>query len=305
MANLSETYVKSLKWSGKDQRISDGQGLYLNLRKTSKTWIIRKSFRGQNQIITLGKWPALSCRAARLEAARLIMETDISSATVETLVDKYVKEVVRVEHKRPHFSEAYFNNGVIPFIGNKKIRDIRRTDLVGLVQAYVKRGPRAADQLRSNLKRLFGYGVELGYLDINPMNEVTRRVTQYKAIPRERVLTDEEIRMVWEWDHKNASLIRFLMLSSLRISEALNGHQDADRWIVPEAISKNGKPHWIHLTKTAAGQLPLPRCTATNVQHWLKRRLLKLGYSDSDRFTPHDLRRTAAFVIFWHGPSWG
>ena len=93
MTNLSETFVKSLKWEGKDKGIGDGQGLYLNLRKNSKTWIIRKSHLGKTQIITLGKWPTLSCKRARLEAARLILEEDVSNVTVKKLVNKYIREI--------------------------------------------------------------------------------------------------------------------------------------------------------------------------------------------------------------------
>ena len=137
MTNLSETFVKSLKWEGKDKRIGDGQGLYLNLRKNSKTWIIRKSHQGKTQIITLGKWPALSCKRARLQAAKFILEEDVSNVTVKKLVDKYIIEVIRPTHKRPYFPEAYFNNAVIPAIGHKKVRDIKRVHLVYIIQSYV------------------------------------------------------------------------------------------------------------------------------------------------------------------------
>jgi len=90
----------------------------------------------------------------------------------------------------------------------------------------------------------------------------------------------------------NARVLRFLMLTGLRISEAQKGHQDGDRWIVPAAISKNKKPHWVHLTAQAKAQLPLPATTPTNVQGWTRRWCERKEITPA--FTPHDCRRTAA-----------
>ena len=78
----------------------------------------------------------------------------------------------------------------------------------------------------------------------------------------------------------------------LRIAEARKGCREGDRWIVATEISKNAKAHWVHLSPEAIQQLPLPSCTATNIQAWLRRLLIKLGIEP--RFIPHDLRRTAA-----------
>ena len=162
------------------------------------------------------------------------------------------------------------------------------------MQSYVPRGPRAADQLRSQLKKLFSYAAELGYIDVNPMLDVSRRISGYIPKARDRVLTDDEIRWLWDLEHDNARVLKFLLLTGLRISEAQKGLLEKNRWVVPAEISKNGRASWVYLTKSAQAQLPLPRCTSTNVQAWLKRKLIKEGYATETRFTPHDLRRTAA-----------
>jgi len=47
----------------------------------------------------------------------------------------------------------------------------------------------------------------------------------------------------------------------------------------------------VHLTETAKNLLPLPKCSETNIQAWLKRKLINEEYT-SNRFTPHDCRRT-------------
>lgn len=292
MTHLSEQKIKSLRWDGQDKTLGDGHGLYLLLRKSSKTWIVRRRHNGKNQITTLGKWPSLPLKKARAQATSMATQTATSAVTMVTLVDKYMREVIEPTHKRVDLVQGYMKRAVLPELGSRKVEDVTRAELVSLVQAYAKRGPRSADQLRSNLKKLFGYAVELGYRETNPMLEVTSRVTGYIPTPRSRVLSDDEIRQLWAWDSPNTKLLRFLLLTGLRISEAQKGHADGDRWIVPEDLSKNGLAHWVFLTQTARAQTPLPRTTPTNAQSWIRRKLDKFGVSP--RYTPHDLRRTAA-----------
>ena len=90
-------------------------------------------------------------------------------------------------------------------------------------------------------------------------------------------------------------MLRFLLLTGVRISEAQQASPEAAQngiWDIPGSLTKNGKPHRVYLTESAQAELPLPSCTPTNVQAWLKRWSIKQGIED--RFTPHDLRRTFA-----------
>ena len=48
---------------------------------------------------------------------------------------------------------------------------------------------------------------------------------------------------------ENAKLIKFLLLTGLRISEAQNGYVDSNRFRVDDR--KNDKSHWAYLTKLA------------------------------------------------------
>ncbi|WP_288356487.1 integrase family protein [uncultured Cycloclasticus sp.] len=298
--SYNEHFIKTLRWDGKDQRISIGDCLFLQVRKSSKTWLVRRRLSGKTSVTTIGKHPDLSLKNARVKAMKIVMASTVSVFTVEQLVTKYMQEVVELKHKRPDLAQGYMDRAVLPTIGTQKVRDITRAQLVKLIQDYSKRGARTADQLRSNLKKLFSYAVELGHRDDNPMLDVTSRITGYIPKSRDRVLSDDEIKDMWTWKNNpqgwqrtedNTRILRFLLLTGLRINEARNGYQVGDKWIVPKEISKNGNAHWVYLTETAKQQLPLPSCTTTNIQAWLKRRL---GLDNDNRYTPHDLRRTCA-----------
>jgi len=51
-----------------------GDGLYLRIRKSSKTYIIRKTVHKKAQVITLGKSPTLYFRIAKLEGMKYLFE---------------------------------------------------------------------------------------------------------------------------------------------------------------------------------------------------------------------------------------
>lgn len=187
--------------------------------------------------------------------------------------------------------------------------EIRRYELVQFIKSYSRtRGARSADRTRSYLKQLVAYGVELGYITgESPMDGVTKRVTGYVPIDRKRVLTTDEIRMIWAWRNApqgwkktedNVRMIKFLLLTGLRISEAQIGYVDGDKFRIDDTKGKHPKhekrPHWVYLTDEAKLQIPLPKCTATNIQQWLKRKLVSDDIQD--RFTPHDCRCTYATI---------
>lgn len=306
---MNQTDINALNWliEEKDKTIKVDGNLYIRLRKSSTTYIIRKTVNKKAQVITLGKHPALKLRKAKVEATKYL-NTDTSSITVETLIEDYLNDVVYPESKVPNQVEGYLSH-IKDRFGRVKVMDIKRYELVQFIKTYSRtRGARSADRIRSYLKQLFAYGVELGYISIeSPMDGVTKRVTGYKAIDRDRVLTPDEIKMLWSWKNaekgwqkteENVRVIKFLLLTGLRISEAQSGYVDGEKFRIDDTKGKHPKhekrPHWVFLTDTAKALLPLPKCSATNIQAWLKRKLV--NEETENRFTPHDCRRTFATI---------
>lgn len=255
MQTLTDTRIRAAKPGNKDQWLNDGSGLYLRIRKGgAKTFIIRRKHQGKTEVITLGTYPTLSLKVARLKAAEYRLKQDVSNTTAGELAEQYMAEVVKRTHRRPEQVQGYMDRAIIPELGERKVRDLSRADLVAVVQEYRERGVRGADQLRSILKAMLSYGVEPGYLDSNPMLEVTRRVSGYLPKARERVLTDEEIGFLWNEPHDNARLIRFLLLTGVRIAEAQKGQPwavDSRDWSIPAAFERQ---HIDADQTTSAGQ---------------------------------------------------
>jgi hypothetical protein len=237
--------LERLKYSGRDVEVGFGNGLYIRLRASSKTWVFRTKVSGKMRVKTLGKFPAVSILAAQ--------DSVLGSHNWK-----------KKPHKRPEQALRYLNQLKDEF-GSRPIDNVTKAKLNDYVKLYSRRGARTAEVMRVHLASIFADAFEAGKIAINPMAGISSKASGYKQVDRERVLSDEEIRSLWSWKNndkgwqkttENAKLIKFLLLTGLRISEAQGGYVDG---------SKNGKSHWVYLTKLALEQLPLPNCTPTNI----------------------------------------
>lgn len=288
---LTERQAKAETWTGKDRLVGAGDGLYLNVRRSSKTWIIRRASQRKMLVRTIGHYPEMSARAARAFALAESLKQNPSNLTVAEMAENYFRDAVESEHRRPKLVRGYLDRAILPGLGTRRVIEVTPIEVATVIHHYRQRGTRSADQLRSIFNNLFRYAIETGIRPDNPASALTRRVSGYKPVDRDRVLSDDELRRVWRIAHGNGRLLRFLLLTGLRISEARLGERQGDRWHVSAALSKNGREHWVHLTPTALAQLPLADVGPTAVQSWLRR------WCEREQmipFTPHDCRRTAA-----------
>lgn len=301
---VSESYIKELTWDGKDRREALGDGLYIHVRRSSKTYLYRRRDGGRETFETLGHHPGMPYRDAKAEAAIRARQADLSTATIGDLLTKYEAQIT-ARQRQPKQAMGYLKRIFTGAWLTRRAREVRRAELVKLVQDYRlavpkktkgRRGEgyRAADQLRSVLTAFFGHALELGAVDTNPMTGVSSAISGYVYAPRTRVLTDDEIRRIWALDDVHARILRFLLLTGLRIRESRVGHREGDRWVVPATVSKTGKKvgrdHWVHLTPTAAALLPLPSRSNEATQHWVQ--AWCKAQDILPPFTPHDTRRT-------------
>jgi integrase len=289
---LTETDIKKLKAPEKRTSIRVGDNLYLNLHPSgSKTFIYRTKEGGDYRIITLGKFPQISLAVARAKASALTIKIDIPGAmTFGQLLDRWYEQDVepRYSHNGANGARVYVKYGKRK-AGNIQLMQLSQQRLVALLDAYAATSPVAANRCLTNWKLALDYGCQKGLLEHNPLARVTKSKIGGPEKARARVLTDDEIRKVMTI---SLPFYRFLLLTGLRISEALDGHQDGNRWIVPADISKNKKAHWCHLPDLALEQIdePFPWQRMNEYQEWLRE--FCATEIEGEPFKPHDLRRT-------------
>jgi integrase len=219
----------------------------------TRTWQFRRKAKGRPSITTLGTYPELSIKEARLKAAELATKRQQSSPTVEEAAEQWMGERVDHTHRKADQVRGYVDRAIIAELGDMRVRDVEPADIARVIRAYRDRiaklprgrtgGRPAARALLAAFKGLFGYCVANGWISISPAAQLTAAVTGPPPQARERVLTDDEIRFVMTTDIKPAPVLRFLLATGLRLGEAYAGHRAGQYWIVPAKVAKNRREH--------------------------------------------------------------
>ncbi len=249
--------------------------------------------------------------------------------TVEDLAKLYLKHIEGhlVARSVTHQTRS-ITRDVLPVIGNKRVTDIRRRDAIHLIESIAKRTPGQARNVLLHARTMFTYALHRELIEYNPFSGVGAAVPKAAPTSRERVLEYPETKKLWEalWMGPETSFVRRAMLLVLvtgqRPGEVVGMHSreltigvgksrcDECRrcgwWTIPKERSKNGRENRVYLTPLAMQLIvPLkgylfpagrgasgPLLTNTLAHHISK--VLKPEYLGLDRWTPHDLRRTAA-----------
>jgi len=226
------------------------------------------------------------------------LKAEIDSPTVEEAAARWLCEHVDHRQKRADLTRGTVDRCVIPILGARRVRDVEPVHIMKAVRDHrdkVAKGPRhgagglaAARSLLVVLKGMFRYCVESGWLDRSPAAQVSAAAIGPAQASRDRVLTDDEIRSVMADQHPSGSVLRFLLLTGLRIGEAYGGHREGLWWVVPKNVAKNGREHRVWLSRLALVELESHPWAAarTSVQHRLTH--------NAPGWTAHDLRRTFA-----------
>ena len=200
--------------------------------------------------------------------------------------------------------------------GSRPIGDIRAEEAAAAIRAIVQRdAPYQAHNALGYLRRLFSWAIgthEFG-IEVSPIERLKPRDLIGRREARERILTDTELRAVWDaaipMGYPYGPLIRMLILTGQREREVGDGtwaEIDLDQrlWTIPAARMKGGRPHDVPLSELALALLEaLPRFTAGDCLFTTTDgRVPVSGYSAAKRridglsgvtgWKFHDLRRT-------------
>jgi integrase len=173
-----------------------------------------------------------------------------------------------------------------------------RLDLI-----HAQSGAPTCSRSRAHLSAFFTWCLKRGHCAQNPVI-ATEAI---KSGPgRERILSDDELRVVWNScrDDDLGRVIKLLILSGRRASEVggLRWSEIHDGAIhLPPERTKSGRAHVVPLTPmmrsviSSVPQMVGRDClfgerTDTGFTSWAKQK--RMGDGISERWTPHDLRRT-------------
>lgn len=289
----TESDIRKLKDPSQEKLYGLERGLYLRCYPSGRrSWLYRSRKGGSWKTRNLGEWPGVSLAEAAFQAAKLNKSVLPDAVTFGDLLDEWFRRRIEPRYKVTKNIEVYVAKGKDK-AGHTPVAQLTTKKLTDILVEYAEAAPVAANRCLSNWKLALKYAVERGYIERSPLENSTAAVAGGEEKSRTRVLTDNEIRALWADPHAHAPLLKFLLLTGLRISEAqaaTHDNLDGDVLHIPE--NKSSRPHWVYLPPLAKeligdhdGYLFDSR-SPTGVQLRLKRK--------NTGWTPHDLRRTFA-----------
>lgn len=317
-------------------------GLYLVIQPSgAKSWALRYRLAGKPAKLTLGRWPIMGVADARLAATEALakVERGIDPASEKkeakatrtaqedrdkfsTVVAQFLKRHAS-RNRRADDVAAFFRREVLDQWGERDIHAITKRDVIDVLDGIVDRGsPVSANRLRAHLNTLFNWAKGRDIVQVNPLDGIKPPAPE---TPRDRVLTDDELRLFWracdDLGQPFGPLFKLMLLTGQRRGEVggmTEREVTGDLWTIPAARSKNGDEHTVPLSKAASdvlatverikgrpgyvftttGESPVSGFTRAATR--LREKMAEIAAEDAGEpvevaaFTLHDLRRTAA-----------
>lgn len=292
LANLKPREKRYILWEENHRRLGT-LGVRVSL-SGRRTWIFMYRFSGHARMATLGLYPRMTVAAAhaaggalmealergqdpsreRLEARRELQR----APTVEKLAGDFIELYAKRRKRTWQYDQATFAKHVIPRIGHLKANDVRRRDIVEMLEEIAIKAPTGANRVLALVRKMYNWAAEREICENNPCYRLSRPSPENS---RERVLTAAEIRKLWQLldhderpDPENASdpaqekstppwishqvrlALRLALVTAQRRTEvacASRSEFDLDEglWTIPAARSKNGKEHRVPLSNLA------------------------------------------------------
>ncbi len=204
---LTDSKIRSVKPSDKEQSLFDGGGLFLLVSPSgSKRWKFRYKYQGRTKKITIGEYPFVSLKDAREKRqefrqmlsdgidparARLKRESKVLNDIAEELKE-HIAESVTDKYLKKLF--GYYDVHVRPFLGTKEVDKIDRLDVIEVMDAMKKKGIYESAKKTLNLiERMMKYAVTKGYADRNVVADLDKSMLVKKIQTKHRAaLTDEK-----------------------------------------------------------------------------------------------------------------
>src|SRR5262249_40762290 len=331
---LTDIAIRNLKPGPARREVPAGNNLYVVIQPSGrKGFAVRYRYRGAPRKLTLP--PGITLAAARRLAAdaayQVAQGADPASAkktakieavaakenTVAAICAEYMHREggkLRTSDQR----ESIFRRLILPAIGDRQIDDIKRSELVRMLDKIEDRsGPRMADVTLATLRRVFHWHA----LRSDEFRSVIMRgMARQNAAEhrRSRILDDDELRRLWAATTDGqpfSNFVRFLLFTTARRSEAAGlrwSEVGADGlWTLPTSRSKTKIEIVRPLSKGAQAVLTAqprigdyvftPSAAPLRNFSYPKRKLDTVSGVSGYRL--HDLRRTSRSLLSRAGVS--
>ena len=282
---LNDAAIKNAKPKSKTEKLKDGGGLFLYVEPNgSKRWRYRFQFEGKEQLLSLGVYPDVTLKEARLERDRLkdLINQGINPSeqrkalratpdgfhpnAFEIVARAWFKEVEpTLSPKTANSTIQRLEKHVFPYVGKKDIKAVTAEELNNLLDRMIRTGvAHSAKKVRGLLGRIYRYGIltdkcktETSYIlkdKIIPHNEKhMASLTEPKDVRRLLQSFDDFTGSYPVQCALKLSVMWFVRPSELRTARWADFDLEAGEWRF--TVSKTKTPHIVPLSKQAIALL--------------------------------------------------
>jgi integrase len=287
---LTETKISKTKIKDRPYRLTDGRGLYLEVRPNGgKLWRYKYSFDGKEKLMALGTYPDVPLAAARRlhGAARQLLASGVdpmakrkgektaeragtegSFQTVAGLWLAHWRDGKSLRHADS--VERRMNADILPALGARPIAEIEAPEVVAMVRTIEKRGARdIAKRALETTGQVFRYAIAHGYSKRNPAAEIkpsdilkASPKTNYARVEAKELPTLLRAIEVYRGAHVTRLAMKLMALTFVRTGELIGARWseidlEAKRWNIPAERMKMKTPHIVPLSRQAIEVLEL------------------------------------------------
>ena len=313
---------------------------------------------GKFRWLLLGEYPSTALVTARKKARAARKDLDdgqdprarrqaalraaLSEKTFREVAEAYLEEHARPKkrtwrsderllfgspHRKKTGKRAY--PSLVKRWGVLPAAQIQRSDVREVITETAKRAPIMANRLLACVRKVFTFALEREWVHANPCASLKPAGAE---TPRDRVLSPEELALLWASARTTERLVRdvlrVLLLTAQRSGEVFRMRWDeleldesSGWWTLPAERTKNKRPHRVWLSELVRRILSARRPDTSNpsASPWVftssrkkgqpvahvSKAVARLKQASGVQFRPHDLRRTAATRMAAAAPGAG
>jgi integrase len=252
-------------------------GLYLVVQPSgAKGWALRYRYAGKPSKLTLGKFPLMGLADARKAASDALAKLELGSNPavekkavkadrleaqmterdkVKTLVADFGKRHLSKLKSGDH-ARQFLDRFTVKAWGERDIHTITKRDVLDLLDGIADSGREVtANRVLAHTRKFLNWCVERDILAVSPAMGVKPVA---KETSRDRVLSDDEIRLFWKacdaagqpW----GPFGKLLLLTGQRLNEVAqmrDAEIEGDLWRLSPDRTKNARAHDVPLSRAA------------------------------------------------------
>jgi integrase len=269
---LNNKAIDGSKPKDKPYKLADGQGLYLYVSTTGiKSWRADFVEDGKRKTKTFGQYPDIGvANARRLNFEFKDRDIEKSKPTFNEIKEEwYLSKIPSLKNLKHRQQVKYrVDTFASPLLGDKKLDEIKRVDLVEVVQdVQIKGLSVSAHMVGIYIRQILDFAMDHGYIESHPGAGLSRVLKPAKSVSMPCIDVSKAGKLMRDINEYQVGATKqglilvahtFVRTKEIRYMK-WSDIKDKTFWVIPAEIMKMSKPHVVPLSQTSLKALEVLR----------------------------------------------